>query len=150
MSIAAKLVLLIAVFVGGMMAGIKWHAGQDAIKENARLELVRETERANRATEKQQAAQVIGAINASRKREQAAKAAADSLAGELDGLRDDLQSSRNDMSGATADACRQHAATLSGLLNQCAAAYSDMAGKAQGHAGDALTLEQSWPKPSQP
>ena len=46
MSIAAKLVLLIAVFVGGMMAGIRWHAGQDAIKENARLELVRETERA--------------------------------------------------------------------------------------------------------
>ena len=48
MSIAAKLVLLIAVFVGGMMAGIKWHAGQDAIKENARQVNQRATERLQR------------------------------------------------------------------------------------------------------
>jgi len=47
-SIAAKLVLLIAVFVGGMMAGIKWHAGQDAIKENARQVNQRATERLQR------------------------------------------------------------------------------------------------------
>ena len=48
MSIAAKLVLLIAVFVGGMMAGIKWHAGQDAIKENARQVNQRAEERMRR------------------------------------------------------------------------------------------------------
>lgn len=48
MSIAAKLVLLIAVFVGGMMAGIKWHAGQDAIKENTRQVNQRATERLQR------------------------------------------------------------------------------------------------------
>jgi len=48
MSIAAKLILLLAVFVGGMMAGIKWHAGQDAIKENARQVNQRATERLQR------------------------------------------------------------------------------------------------------
>ena len=48
MSIAAKLILLLAVFVGGMMAGIKWHAGQDAIKENARQVNQRAEERMRR------------------------------------------------------------------------------------------------------
>ena len=48
MSIAAKLILLLAVFVGGMMAGIKWLAGQDAIKENARQVNQRATERLQR------------------------------------------------------------------------------------------------------
>lgn len=48
MSIAAKLILLLAVFVGGMMAGIKWHAGQDAIKENTRQVNQRATERLQR------------------------------------------------------------------------------------------------------
>ena len=48
MSIAAKLVLLIAVFVGGFAAGVKWHAGQDAIKENARQVNQRATERLQR------------------------------------------------------------------------------------------------------
>lgn len=48
MSIAAKLILLLAVFVGGMMVGIKWHAGQDAIKENARQVNQRATERLQR------------------------------------------------------------------------------------------------------
>lgn len=48
MSIAAKLILLIAVFVGGMMSGIRWHAGQDAIKEQARQVNQRATERMRR------------------------------------------------------------------------------------------------------
>ena len=48
MSIAAKLILLLAVFVGGMMAGIKWHAGQDAIAEQARQVNQRATERLQR------------------------------------------------------------------------------------------------------
>lgn len=48
MSIAAKLVLLLAVFVAGMMAGIKWHAGQDAIAEQARQVNQRATERMRR------------------------------------------------------------------------------------------------------
>ena len=48
MSIAAKLVLLIACLVVGFAAGVKYHAGQDAIKENARQVNQRATERLQR------------------------------------------------------------------------------------------------------
>ena len=48
MSIAAKLVLLIACLVAGFAAGVKYHAGQDAIKENARQVNQRATERLQR------------------------------------------------------------------------------------------------------
>ena len=48
MSIAAKLVLLIACLVVGFAAGVKYHAGWDAIKENARQVNQRATERLQR------------------------------------------------------------------------------------------------------
>lgn len=48
MSIAAKLVLLLACLVAGIAAGIKIHAGQDAIKEQAREVNQRATERLRR------------------------------------------------------------------------------------------------------
>ena len=48
MSIAAKLVLLIACLVAGFAAGVKYHAGQDAIKEHARQVNQRATERLQR------------------------------------------------------------------------------------------------------
>lgn len=48
MSIAAKLVLLIACLVAGFAAGVKYHAGQDAIKENTRQVNQRATERLQR------------------------------------------------------------------------------------------------------
>lgn len=48
MSIAAKLVLLLACLVAGFAAGVKYHAGQDAIKEQAREVNQRATERLRR------------------------------------------------------------------------------------------------------
>jgi len=48
MSIAAKLVLLLACLVAGFAAGVKYHAGQDAIKEQARQVNQRATERLRR------------------------------------------------------------------------------------------------------
>ena len=48
MSIAAKLVLLLACLVAGFAAGVKWHAGQDAIKEQARQVNQRADERLRR------------------------------------------------------------------------------------------------------
>ncbi len=39
MSIAAKLILALAIFVAGTAAGVRWHAGQDAIAEVAAREL---------------------------------------------------------------------------------------------------------------
>ena len=48
MSIAAKMVLLLACLVAGFAAGVKWHAGQDAIKEQARQVNQRAAERLQR------------------------------------------------------------------------------------------------------
>jgi len=48
MSIAAKLVLLLACLVAGFAAGVKWHAGRDAIAEQARQVNQRATERLQR------------------------------------------------------------------------------------------------------
>lgn len=48
MSIAAKLVLLLVCLVAGFAAGVKWHAGQDAIAEQARQVNQRAQERLRR------------------------------------------------------------------------------------------------------
>lgn len=48
MSIAAKLVLLLACLLAGFAGGVKYHAGQDAIKEHAREVNQRATERMRR------------------------------------------------------------------------------------------------------
>ena len=48
MSIAAKLVLLIGCLIAGFAAGVKWHAGRDAIAEQARQVNQRAEERMRR------------------------------------------------------------------------------------------------------
>lgn len=48
MSPAAKLILLLAVAIAGFAAGVKWHAGQDAIAEQARQVNQRAAERLRR------------------------------------------------------------------------------------------------------
>lgn len=150
MSIAAKLVLLILCLVAGFGAGVKWHAGIDAQKEVTRLELERKGAEQTRAAERRQSVDVIGAINDAKKREQLARAAAAGARTERDGLRDDLAAAQRDLPSAAPAACIERAAALSAVFEQCAGRLEEMAGKADRHASDALTLEQAWPKPSQP
>jgi thiamine biosynthesis lipoprotein ApbE len=50
---------------------------------------------------------------------------------------------------ATADApgaCTQYASAVTAVLDECQAAYREVAGQADGHAADALMLWQAWPK----
>lgn len=146
MNFLAYIVIAGIIFASGMAAGIKWHAGQDAIAENARLQLEREVAVANRATERQQAATVIGAVNDARQRETLARAAAAGARGELDRLRNDIDRTVGDLPSAAPDACPQRAATLGRLFDQCAGELEALAGRAQRHADDTLTLERAWPK----
>lgn len=150
MSIAAKLVLLLACLVVGFGAGVKWHAGIDAQKEVARLELERKGAEQTRAAERRQSVDVIGAINDAKKREQLARAAAAGARSERDRLRDDLAAAQRDLPSAAPSACIERAAALSAVFEQCAGRLEELAGKADRHASDALTLQQAWPKPSQP
>ena len=146
MSILAKLVLLAAVFLAGAAGGIRWHAGQDAIKENARLEQVRIQAAAHRADERRQSTQVIGALNAAQKRTQAAQAAAALAADAAGRLRDDITDIQRRLPSTTLDACRRDATALGAVFAACTAEYGALARDAEGHASDSMTLQQAWPK----
>lgn len=116
----------------------------------AQAELDRKGAEQTRAAERRQAVDVIGAINEAKAREHKAMAAAAGARLERDRLRDDLADAQRDLPSAPPSACIERANTLSGLLDQCAAAYQELAGQADRHAGDALMLQRAWPKSSQP
>ena len=145
MSLLAQAIIAAIIFAAGAAGGIKWHAGQDAIKENARLELVREQERANRATERAQATNVITAQNDARKRESLALAAASGARTELGRLRDAL-AIRPEPASVADGSCVVRADPARELFNQCAEALAELAGKADRLNSDRITLRDAWPK----
>ena len=139
---ATALIALATGFAGGWkVQGWRWGAA-----EAERLQLEREVAVGHRATERQQAATVIGSVNDARQRETLARAAAAGARGELDRLRNDIDRTVGDLPSAPADACPQRAATLGRLFDQCAGELEALAGRAQRHADDTLTLERAWPK----
>ena len=145
-SLLIKIAIAAGIFVAGAAFGIKWHAGQDAIAENQRLEQVRIQAAAHRAQERRQSEQTIGALNAQAKRTQAAQVAAAAANDASGRLRDDVADLQRRLPSATLDACRRDAAALGTVFNACRAEYEAMGRDAQGHADDTLTLQQAWPK----
>jgi len=145
-TILIQAVIAVGIFLAGVAGGIKWHAGQDAIKENLRLETVRIQAAAHRADERRQSEQTIGALNAAQKRVQVAREAAAAANDAAGRLRDDIADIQRRLPSASLDACRQHAAALGAVLNSCRAEYEALGRDAQGHADDTRTLEDAWPK----
>ena len=88
------------------------------------------------------------AIKAAEQRAKTQAANAAVLRTERDGLRAQLAATTVQLSSASCPSIRQYATTLTGLFDQCAGAYQDMAGQAQGHAATVRLLIESWP--SQP
>lgn len=86
------------------------------------------------------------ARNAAAKREQDLRRDGDHLRSAFDRLRDQAAATRRDLPAAAPDAARATAATATELLESCAREYQALARAADGHASDALTLQQSWPK----
>lgn len=86
------------------------------------------------------------AIEAARKRAETAVANAAAARRERDGLRDELASARLRLPSATHAACTEYATTASELLDQCSTSHQDLARKADGHAADARTLSEAWPR----
>jgi hypothetical protein len=64
---------------------------------------------------------------------------------ERDSLRHQLDADRARLRDAPVEAVRQYAAAASDVFEQCARRYSEVAEAADGHASDALKLEQGWP-----
>ncbi|MGV1045458.1 hypothetical protein [Limnohabitans sp.] len=57
-----------------------------------------------------------------------------------------LARERDRTAASTPDASREYAATVSAILDQCQAAYRELAAAADSHAADSLMLQQAWPK----
>jgi ABC-type transporter Mla subunit MlaD len=86
------------------------------------------------------------AIKAAEQRAKTQAANAAVLRTERDGLRAQLAATAVQLPSASCTSVRDYATTLTGLFDQCAGAYQDMAGKAAGHAADARLMLESWPK----
>ena len=86
------------------------------------------------------------AIKAAEQRAAKNAAAADSARRAADGLRSTLYSFRASLPGLTKPAAAVAADTAAELFGQCAGALTDVAAKADAHAGDALMLIEAWPK----
>ena len=71
---------------------------------------------------------------------------ADRLRDELAGLRGDLADVPDRIRNATREAVDQYAAAATVVFGECAARYSDMAEKAQGHAATVQLLMDAWPR----
>lgn len=140
---AAAALIALAVGFGG---GWKVQAWRWGAADAERLALEAKGAEQARAAERRQHVDVLEAVNASKRREQTARAAADDARSELDGLRGDLASAQQHLPGTTPAACVERVATLSSVFEQCAAALEGLAGKAQRHADDAVTRGDAWPR----
>lgn len=78
-----------------------------------------------------------------RAKTQAASAAA--AVRERDSLRDTIAAASLRLPDATPSACVEYAAASSGLLDQCAAQYQELAAVADGHVNDVRTCHEAWP-----
>jgi hypothetical protein len=105
-----------------------------------------DAEKASRAKEQALQLKVTEAVNAAAKRTQQAQAATAAVRRTADSLRGQLAAARADLPRATSDAVRAYAATLNTVFGECTAEVERLAAAAAGHASDALTLEQAWPK----
>lgn len=86
------------------------------------------------------------AIKAAEQRAKTQAANAAVLRTERDGLRAQLAATTVQLPSASCTSVRDYATTLTGLFDQCAGAYQDMAGQASGHAADARLMLESWPQ----
>ena len=99
-----------------------------------------------RQKEQEHAQRLSDAQQAARKRENLLQSQLATLRVSADSLRDDLATYRSQLPSASCDAVRVYADSVTELFSQCSRAIGDLAGKADGHAGDALTLQQAWPR----
>lgn len=151
MSALARLVLAVAIGLAVGALGTwrvqewRWTANTQKA-DNLRLQKAQEAERENRNIESARQRNVVEAQNAAVNRGIQLQVAAGAARSESERLRNDLDAITADLPRRTDAAVRQYAAAANAVLDQCQRAFVDLAGKADGHASDALTLQQAWPK----
>ena len=85
------------------------------------------------------------AIDAAQQRAKAQAHSADIARRERDSLRNTIAAASLRLPDATPSACAEYAAAASGLLNQCAAAYQELAAVADGHVSTIRLMQEAWP-----
>lgn len=122
------------------------YTGQINQIKAAQAEAVNTATREARAQESARFKGVQDAQAAAQTRAQVARRDADRARSELDRMRDTLSATRGGVPGESPGACAVRADAGADVLAQCAAAYQELARAADGHANDALMLQQAWPK----
>ncbi len=97
-------------------------------------------------TERKMNSQVQEARNAAAQRDQENRTLAGAALAASGGLRDTLADIRRRLPSDSGPAAAHTADTLATLLGECQDRYRDLAAKADGHANDARTLNESWPR----
>ena len=136
---------VVAVFIGGWWAGSmheqsSWQAEKLAMsaERDRQIDAVRQAKSRLRA-------QVMEAQEDARKREETLVADAAAAGRAADGLRSQIASLRRGLSAATAEANRRTADAALDVFGECVERYQAVAQAADGHANDAVTLDQAWP-----
>ena len=144
-AIAALAAAVIAAWGAWSVQG--WRLGERITQmEKAQVEATNTAVREARATESRRYQEIAHAQAVAQTRAVAARRDADAARGELDRLRDASRATRGGVPGEPAGACVARADAAGDVLAQCAAAYQELARAADGHANDALMLQQAWPK----
>lgn len=145
----ARVAVLVA-FAGALMLfGFVGGVHHEEAKESARViaQQKADLKAMNEAAAKTKSLQKAkdDALTAANERAKTAEAAASAARAVGDRLRHDLANT-DSVSRASLDSLRSYTTTLRAVFGECTAEVERLAGKADGHASDAMTLEQAWPK----
>lgn len=147
-----RLVAITAMVAAALGAAGGWHVQGlrlGAQLDAQRAEFTATTAAAERSAQEQERklnATIQEARNAAARRETNYRRDGDALRAELSWLRDETADAVRSLPEVPTVATSSRAATAIKLFEQCAIEYDKMARHAQGHANDALMLQDAWPK----
>ena len=144
--ITGLLALIAALVAAGWWANVSIRKDERAKVLAIYAQQALEAEQAARAKEQVLKDQILKATTDAKAREKTLLADAGRARTANDGLRNDLAAASRRMSALSRDAAADYAQRLAGVLTECSAAYSSMAGIADGHRNDSLMLRDAWPK----
>lgn len=150
---AAAALLAAAVAATGAWYVQDWRLGEQAQASKTALESLRRehAESLTRATASALNATLVwqkvkdDAIDRAQQRAKAQAHSADIARRERDSLRNTIAAASLRLPGSAQSACTEYGATASGLLNQCAAAYQELAAVADGHVSTIRLMQEAWP-----
>ena len=141
--------LLIAVALafgaGWQVQDWRWTSKTQA-QEIERHRLALESTREARRIEAARSLNIQEAQNAATIQRRALLADADSARTESDRLRGDIAAIAGRLPSESESARTEHARAAGELLTECSRGYQELAGKADGHASDAVMVLGAWPR----